>query len=759
MLQTNKILFSVTALLLIVIGASHAFCAIPVKTADYYFDRAQTLRDPELRIRFYTKTLELDKSKTHAYLLRGQVYDEMKNYQRAINDYTSYISADSKNPKAWALRAEANYNLGNSDKAARDYSRAIELEPENVEFYYKRASVYAANNQHTLASEDYSKAVKLAPEDPNLYFNRGNTYYLLGEYREAIKDYTKTVDLNDKFAEAYFKRGNSDFRINDKKEAIKDYILALNATSNDKKLSTEILYNRGVANYALGNYNASIEDFTYAISDNPDNTKIYFARGFVYCQIGQYQNAQADYEHIVNIDGNNPWTHFSLANALYREGNYSKALTQYTNAIELENKHPEFYVNRGLIYIESNNYKKAIEDFDHAIKLKPKNSFVTASILTNKAIALKGIGKNDDAKDELHRAIRTNDKYVPAYLNMASLLEETGERDKALETYSDAISSNPKQAVLFFNRANLYVKADRLELAVQDYTKAIELNENFEEAYNNRSNALIKLGFYQSAKRGYNTALEINPMLASAKENLSILKSLDLNDNRQSPLLMSLGKSQIIPEEPTKPNSSILKQSQISDSKSYITPSMGNAVSQAEKSVETTDPAKIRLASRKIRDYSSLLDLNPNSVSALINRANAYYDLGEFQNAVSDYQKAQNLQSKPNSEILNQLGKIDLLNKDFENAKVKFDASLNADPDNAQTYIYTAYYYWTSSKNEKLTMENIYKGFDKGFDRLYVFDKGNEGYDFLSGLAETTDFKEAIEKQIDTYSKPVSIGK
>ncbi len=134
-------------------------------------------------------------------------------------------------------------------------------------------------------------------------------------------------------------------------KAIKLYSRILRLKTDDFVQS--IVYNhRGMACFVLGEYQKSIDDFTWALKLKPDNFRAFNNRGIAFRMLHQYAEALADFEHSLEL------------NAYQTDGYYVRALT----------------------YFDLQDYTKALENCEKALNLKP--DFEPALRLKN-MIALK----------------------------------------------------------------------------------------------------------------------------------------------------------------------------------------------------------------------------------------------------------------------------------------------------------------------------------------------------------------------------------
>lgn len=173
------------------------------------------------------KKEKVEQGLVSVYLGHGKTFEEMGEYEKAIQDYTTVIKSKPEHVFAYQLRAYAYMNIEKYEEAISDYTRAIELVPDVVDAalidYTGRGKAYYSLGKNDKALLDFTKAIELIPDDPILYDNRGSFYHNTGQYNDAIKDFTKAIKLDSEIAEAYYNRGLSYEAIQDCEKANKDF--------------------------------------------------------------------------------------------------------------------------------------------------------------------------------------------------------------------------------------------------------------------------------------------------------------------------------------------------------------------------------------------------------------------------------------------------------------------------------------------------------------------------------------------------------
>ncbi|MEY3404451.1 MAG: hypothetical protein RLZZ86_4073 [Cyanobacteriota bacterium] len=179
---------------------------------------------------------------------------------------------------------------------------------------------------------------------------------------------------------------------------------------------------------------------------------------------------------------------------------------------------------------------------------------------------------------------------------------------EAAEDFTQAIKLNPKYIEAYFKRGYSYTWLSKHQEALTDFNQAIVLDPNYLDAYLNRGWSQLFLQNDQAALEDFNRAIRLNPNYADAYAH-------------QGMAYIKMGKYQAALESS--------KQAIRLDPRN----SYGYTI-QADVLNNLKDyPAAIKVATLGIL-------INPDDFNAYINRAIAYTLTSDFQNALSDYQKA-----------------------------------------------------------------------------------------------------------------------
>jgi len=119
----------------------------------------------------YSRALELNPKDVSAFLGRGQVFMERRDFNRAIEDLDAALGSIDSVPGADAVwnaefeafarngRAASYAGLGDLGRALEEFGKSIDLCPENAWVYYNLAEAYQNHGDQKNAVENYKLAL------------------------------------------------------------------------------------------------------------------------------------------------------------------------------------------------------------------------------------------------------------------------------------------------------------------------------------------------------------------------------------------------------------------------------------------------------------------------------------------------------------------------------------------------------------------------------------------------------------------------
>ncbi len=274
----------------------------------------------------YNKALKINPKNIDTYLLRCSIYSYLKIFEQALDDANSALKINSESEAALNLRCLANIDLKRHDAAQADLDSYASLFPGEIQIHYLIGSSYIANNEFEKAIEEFKKILKNDPNNHQAHTQIGIAMNTMGEYRESKDKFNLVVDyLNSSkerdsvvLSEAYYRLGLAKIHCHDFMGGIDDLKKAITYIPSN----TAILNHLGLVHYSVGAYHnlegkinesmrffeIAVEYYSSGIAIKPESSEILYNRGLAHVALGNFKDAECDFseaEHLRKLDDKN----------------------------------------------------------------------------------------------------------------------------------------------------------------------------------------------------------------------------------------------------------------------------------------------------------------------------------------------------------------------------------------------------------------------------------------------------------------------
>ena len=117
--------------------------------------------DPELALKYADMASQKDPGFGRAYYTKGFAYYNLKQYDLSIENFTKSIELDPNIAEAFNGRGWVYGTIDDYQRALQDFSRAIEIDNSYALAYNNRAYTYLHLKDKGSACKDYKKACEL----------------------------------------------------------------------------------------------------------------------------------------------------------------------------------------------------------------------------------------------------------------------------------------------------------------------------------------------------------------------------------------------------------------------------------------------------------------------------------------------------------------------------------------------------------------------------------------------------------------------
>jgi len=269
------------------------------------------------------------------------------------------------------------------------------------------------------------------------------------------------------------------------------------------------LYNQGLLQQAL-------EQATVLLRQFPSSSVLYNIYGAVYKELGQFDASVEAYSKALTIKPNNAQFYSNMGVALQEQGKLEEAIDAYKKALAIKPDYADVYTNMGVTVQEQGKLEEAIEAYKKALTIKPNN----AEAYSNMGNAFREQGKLEEAIQAYNKALAIKPDDAEAYNNMGNAFREQGKLEEAIEAFKKALSLNPDNADAYSNMGNALKDQGKLEEAIEAYKKALIIKPDNAGAPTNMGVTLQEQGKLEEAIEAYNKALVIKSDYADAHYGL-----------------------------------------------------------------------------------------------------------------------------------------------------------------------------------------------------------------------------------------------
>lgn len=291
---------------------------------------------------------------------------------------------------------------------------------------------------------------------------------------------------------------------------------------------------------------------------------------------------------------------------------YEGAVASYTEILSENPNSADAYLKRADARIQLKDFDGAMSDYDQAVKV---NSNFVESYVKRADLKVR-LGDPQSAITDYTEALRLNPKDAVAHTNRAIAYKLNGDFAKAADDCTWALNADPTALDALEERADCKMKANNLDGAIADYKALFKKNKSKASHLNyNMGRALMLKGNKAEAREYFDDAIEYHSRALK-------------NSHKNAEDYMKRGLTYIEMQEPDKA---------IDDFENAIAIAPDDAVSHYQ-----LGHLRLTMGDNKkaVEQLSAALKIDPKQNPALLDRAAAYANLGDFALAQKDLDNA-----------------------------------------------------------------------------------------------------------------------
>jgi tetratricopeptide (TPR) repeat protein len=643
--------------------------------ADPFIDTEENICMHESVLTDLSEKVETTSTRAKLLLTLGILNWRKGNFEKADELLQDAIKAAIRLEDNW-FEAECfnaialvKFAQGKNDEAIEAYKQAIEIAPEQIFVWNNLGNLCMKIMRNDEAMLAFQKTLMHNPKDPIAWNGLGTLYYRIGYIDDSIAAYQKAIEYAPLLALPWVGLGDAYVSTSRDQDAINAYqkAIELNKYFITPWLHLADIYRR------QGRNRDAIKIYQRAIAVDPKNHKIWNELGLTFLKINAFEEAMHTFLESIRLDGSFGWAYSNLALAYANQGLYLYAIEACQKSLQFFTEEDDKITSWDRLanfYRAINDYDNAIQAYQTADRLKgiaihspnepASDTPKTALVLSNESSLGVPPTSNPEISIEAEETPANADilKERPNTPARPLQLEVWDQNESVTTTYSENLfwkeelfSVSLEQTII--NRKTKEEPMNKQEFLNPSPTRQVISSPNFSEGslpidpfgnkeeitetknpevWNKKGNIHFQNGEYENAISAYNKAIELDRSFGWPYSNLA-LTYLTMGKYAEAILLY-------------QKSASLLRKK---EEKAAACNSLGNiyrALNEYENALSAYQKAdELDPQNAGQRDNIDLASLEPNSRSAQVwlELGNLFFKSGSYKEAADAYANAVNI--------------------------------------------------------------------------------------------------------------------
>jgi tetratricopeptide (TPR) repeat protein len=190
-----------------------------------------------------------------------------REHGKAFTEINTVLRQDAFNPEAYFLKGLVYKDMKDTNKAISSFQTVLNVAPDYREAAIQLGQLYAQRGS-PLGLQYYENAYKLDTTDVFPLYARGMYYQQKGDFEAAKAQYTRCILQNTQYGDAYFANGYILLQQDSLEKARRQFEHVTRIDPTNPKA----YYNRGLCSELMGDKASAIADYKQALTFDKDYT-------------------------------------------------------------------------------------------------------------------------------------------------------------------------------------------------------------------------------------------------------------------------------------------------------------------------------------------------------------------------------------------------------------------------------------------------------------------------------------------------------
>lgn len=487
-----------------------------------YFERAVKVAD---------LVLGKEPSNLDAYILRGNAYAGLKNYDKANEELQQVLEKEPNRIPVYINLATFQANQKDLDAAEDTFKQALKVDGRSLEAHIALANFYLLRRNNPAEAEKYlKKAYELYPKDPRTSFSLAMFYLMRRKpdlAESILLDATRKDPNNPEpqraLATFYLALGRKD-----KGKPILQNLVKANPddTASRNRLSKVLLDEKNLAEART--------HIEYVLNKDSNDSEGQALKGKWMLQSGRVDDAIQALNTAKELNPSSAFTNYFLGFAHYAKGDTSQAEAAFNEALRLDRHMLSARVGLAKTYLVNRQYDAAMAETFKVLEVQPHN----VEALLTKGEALLLTDRLAEAREEYLHVIGVDPNNPAGHHRLGVIYYRQKQYDPALKKFEEALALNPDLIDAMNDIVAVYTAQKKDRQAVDRLARQLTLAKNKAPFYELQGKLFFGLQRYDEAEASFRKAVELDKNLFSSYFLLAQI--LVRNNNNAPPAIVPL---------------------------------------------------------------------------------------------------------------------------------------------------------------------------------------------------------------------------
>ena len=493
--------------------------------------------------------LERDPKNASAYLLMGNAWAGLKNYDESVRILKQAVDTDPNRGMSHATLAVVEAVRGNQPAADEAFERALLVDPKAIAPRLALGNYRMASGQLAEAEKEFLAAVALDPKSPLPPRALTSVYYAMGQPQRAephllaLADVHGDTDAGLALADLYAGTNR-----------VADAATRLQALAAQGGRKTDATLRLAAIEYATGRKAEAFAHLDGLLKNEPNGVKALAMRGRLQLADNQVQQAIESLSAAVAADAKYAPGHYWLAQAQLRARRLSEARASLVTVLQLEPTYVPAQIEISRLHLAANEFDQSIAFARQAATAAPTNlearlslprALIAAGQVSAAAEALQplskalpneprinlvegqlALGRRDPkaAAQRFQRALASQPASVGALDGLLISKVAAGDAGGASLLAAQTVARSPEDARLLVVSARAFALAKDFAKAESTLRTAIERDPQLLEAYSMLGQIYMRQNRADEALREFQRLAELQPNEVGPRTIVGVLQ-------------------------------------------------------------------------------------------------------------------------------------------------------------------------------------------------------------------------------------------